>query len=393
VSQALFIIIATLSTNFKQGTDMSIVRKRSAAHKAYIPSNARDNQYILAEFAITDELIKLICPNISTNSTQAYFHFYQSLSELLFTLSNNYAIKSSLFIANDKLVRVRYSQEMHQWQTSQQILFYYDPQSHQLQNSFFDAGIRAKKITLLFLASGDDIRFNAAEFHKKVTELLYNFTQQIKLPAKAIRLRDHQHITYDLFAKNKGCLGTQAHKLRPIYERYKSQDVAISPESSAISYAVINLTINNRILGLVDIDANSKDPYNPLYAYLTDTFSLVAKRFNLNNGALIANGLVPIVRHSLHEIISKMGELQMLGYNPEQSPCGLVSKWKADELVDNIQLIFVATTEDSQHSGYGKFVNQIEQAMRLLATELEIPINKDELTLRFHQHIAYNLEG
>jgi len=371
---------------------MSIVRKRSAVHKAYIPSNARDNQYILAEFAITDELIKLISPNISKNSIQPYYHFYQNLSQLLFTLSNDYAIKSSLFIANDKLVRVRYSQEMHQWQTSQQILFYYDPQNHELQNSFFDASIRAKKITLLFLATGEEIRFNAALFHQKVSGLLKNFTQQIKLASKAIRLRDHQHLTYDLFAKNKGYLGSQAHKLRPIYERYKSQNVVISPQCSAISYAVINLTIDNRLLALVDIDANAKDPYNPLYAYLTDIFSLVAKRFNLNNGALIANGLVPIVRHSLHEIISKMGELQMLGYNPKQSPCGLISKWKADELVDNVQLIFVATAEDSQHCGYGRFVNQIEQAMRLLATELEIPINKDELTLRFHQHIAYNFQ-
>ena len=202
---------------------MSIVRKRSAAHKAYIPSNARDNQYILAEFAITDELVKLIAPDTSKNSAQPYYHFYQSLSQLLFTLSNDYDIKSSLFIANDKLVRVRYSQEMHQWQTSQQILFYYDPQSHELQNSFFDASIRAKKITLLFLASGDDIRINAALFHQKVTGLLANFIEQIKLPTKAIRLRDHQHLTYDLFAKNKGCLGTQAHKLRPIYDRYKSQ--------------------------------------------------------------------------------------------------------------------------------------------------------------------------
>jgi hypothetical protein len=370
---------------------MSIVRKRSAAHKAYIPSNARDNQYVLAEFTITDELITLISPHLSTNSAQPYYQFYQSLSQLLFTLSNDFSIKSSLFIANDKLVRVRYSQEMHQWQTSQQILFYYDPQNHELQNSFFDASIRAEKITLLFLASGEDIRYNAATFHQKVSGLVNNFSEQIKLRKDDIRVRDHQHITYDLFSKNKGCLGTQAHKLRPIYDRYHSQNVAIPEKCSPISYAIINLTMNNRLLSLVDIDANANDPYNPLYTYLTDAFSLVAKRFNLNNGALIANGLVPIVRHSLHEIISKMGELQMLGYNPEQSPCGLVSKWKADELVDNVQLIFVATTEDSKNSGYGKFVNQIEQAMRLLATELEIPTNKDELTLRFHQHVAYNI--
>ena len=90
-------------------------------------------------------------------------------------------------------------------------------------------------------------------------------------------------------------------------------------------------------------------------------------------------------------LISKVGELQMLGYNPKQSPCGIVSRWKADELVDNAQLIFVANSENGEEQNYAKFVNQIEQAMRLFATELEIPTEKDELTLRFHQHVAYNL--
>jgi hypothetical protein len=370
---------------------MSIIRKRSAAHKAYIPANARDNQYILAEFSLTDELLARLSPKFSVDKAQPYYSFYQSISQLLFTLSNDYKIKNCLFIANDKLVRVRYSQEMHQWQTNQQILFYYDPQVHELQNSFFDANIRAKKLSILFLASGEDIRSNAASFHHKISQLLTDFCKQIQLPKNEIRLRDHQHLTYDLFAKSKGCVGTKAHKLRPITNRYLAQDVTLPSECSAITYAVINLNINNRLVNLVDIDANSSDPYNPLYTYLTETFSLVSKRFNLNNGALIANGLVPIVRHSLHEIISKVGELQMLGYNPKQSPCGIVSRWKADELVDNVQFVFVATTENSIEHGYAHFVNQIEQAMRLMATELEMLPAKDELTLRFHQHIAYNV--
>ena len=370
---------------------MSIVRKRSAANKAYIPSNNRDNQYILAEFQLSDDLLTQISPDFSENSKQPYFQFYQNLSQLLFTLSNDFKIKSSVFVANDKLVRVRYSQEMHQWQTSQQILFYYDPQLHELQNSFFDANVKSKKITLLFLASGNDIRINAAEFHQKVTKLLQCYCQQLSLKEGDIRVRDHQHITYDIFAKNKGCTSSVAHKLRSIEQRYQSQAVTFPEENSAITYAVINLTVNNRLLNMVDIDPSSNDPYNPLYTFLTDTFSMVAKRFNLNNGALIANGLVPLVRYSLHEIVSRVGELQMLGYNPEQSPCGLVSKWQADQLVDNVQFIFVATKLDGTDNRFGRFVNQIEQAMRLLAAELEIPADKEELIIRFHQHVAYNL--
>lgn len=370
---------------------MSIVRKRNAAPKAYIPATARDNQYILAEFALTDQLlVNLPQPKINLEG-ENYFTCYQYLAELLFSLSDSNSITNSLFVANDKLVRVRYSQEMHQWQTKQQIIFYYDAKQHKLQNSFFDANVRAKKVTLVFLASGTDIRAGAANFHQRVSQLLTEFCKQIKLPLNNIRLRDHQHLTYDILAKNKGCSTTQAHKFRPITQRYASQGFNVPEDISSITYAVIDLPIDHRILQLVEIDAAANDPYNPLYTYLTDTFSLVAKRFNLNNGALIANGLVPIVRHSLHDLVSKVGELQMLGYNPNQSPCGIVSKWQANELVNNVQLIFVAHCPNGVEQNYAKFVNQIGQAMRLFATELEIPTDKDELTLRFHQHIAYNV--
>ncbi|GHF79995.1 DUF3083 family protein [Thalassotalea marina] len=370
---------------------MSIVRKRSAAHKAFVPTNARDNQYILAEFPITDELIQSISPDLDPQAPQSYFQFYQSLSQLLFTLSNDFNIKGCVFVANDKLVRVRYSQEMHQWQTSQQILFYYDPLTHELQNSFFDANVRAKKVTMLFLATGEDIRTNAAYFHDKVFKLLTSYQQTLAIPANSIRVRDHQHLTYDLFAKNKGCMGVGAYKMRAISERYASQGVELPKDNSPITYAIVNLAVNNRLLNMVEIDPHSPDPYNPLYTFLTDTFSLIAKRYNLNNGALIANGLVPIVRYSEQELLSRVGELQMLGYNPEMSPCGIISKWQADQLADNVQLIFVATRDNYDDHGFGRFLNQIEQATRLLATELEIPPEKEELTVRFHQHIAYNI--
>jgi hypothetical protein len=159
---------------------------------------------------------------------------------------------------------------------------------------------------------------------------------------------------------------------------------------SAMTYAIINLPISNRLLDMVDVDTNSVDPYNPLYTYLTDTFTQSAKRYNLNNGALIANGLVPIVRYSIHEITSRLGELQMLGYNPAQNPCGIISKWDASELVDNIQLIFVATDKNQTEQGFGRFLNQIEQAIKLMTTELEMEPDKEEVIVRFHQHVAYN---
>ena len=183
---------------------------------------------------------------------------------------------------------------------------------------------------------------------------------------------------------------TQTHMLRPIIERYAQQQVRLPEFHSAMTYAIINLPISNRLLNMVDVDPDSNDPYNPLYTFITDTFTQSAKRYNLNNGALIANGLVPVVRYSIHEISSRMGELQMLGYNPEQNPCGIVSKWDASELVDNVQLVFVATDKNQTEHGFGRFLNQIEQAITLMATELEMEPQKEEVIVRFHQHVAYN---
>jgi hypothetical protein len=374
---------------------MSIIRKRSAAHKSYIPSNARDNQYILAEFAITDDLLAKFLPANSTEKSSPYYDFYQTLAETFFELCERYEVESGQFIANDKLTRVRFNSEMHQWQTNQQILFYYNPEIHQLKKSFFDVNKRAKKIALLFLTSGTDIRENAARFHSKISQLVKCYANEISVNCEDFRLRDHQHITYDLFAKQKpnnadNSLTSNAHKLRPIAQRYASNYVNLPKYHSAMTYVIISLPISNRLLNMVEVDPHSSDPYNPLYTYITDTFTQAAKHYNLNNGAIIANGLVPIVRFSLHDIVSRIGELQMLGYNPEQNPCGLISKWDANELVDNVQLVFVATDKNQTEHGFGRFLNQIEQALRLMATELEMEPVKEEMIVRFHQHVAYN---
>ncbi|TPH13476.1 DUF3083 family protein [Litorilituus lipolyticus] len=369
---------------------MSIIRKRSAAHKAYLPNNLRDNQYILAEFKLSDELLLALSPVISESSPQPYYATYQKLSKLFFDITEELELKNCQFIANDKLARVRFSQEMHQWQTNQQILFYYNPEHHQLNKAFFDATKRAKKISLLFLATGSDIRLNAAYFHQKVAQVVAKLCKQINLDIAEVRLRDHQHLTYDLFAKNKGCHNTQTHKLRHIEKRYQSQEVSIPIHHSAMNYAVVSLNVSNELMQLVEIDQSARDPYNPLYAHITNIFTQAAQHYNLNNAALIANGLVPIVRYSIHEIVSRVGELQMLGYNPEQLPCGIVSKWDANELTDTVHLIFVATKENSTEHGFGRFLNQIEQAMKEVSEALHISASKDEVLVRFHQHIAYN---
>ena len=59
---------------------MSIVRKRSAATKAYIPDNARDNQYILAEFTLTDQLLSQLPSHSNKDGSANYYACYQTLA-------------------------------------------------------------------------------------------------------------------------------------------------------------------------------------------------------------------------------------------------------------------------------------------------------------------------
>lgn len=369
---------------------MSIIRKRSASHKAFLPSNARENQYIMMKFPVTEALIRQFSTEL--NSSEPYQEFYQSLAATFFEVCQKFELKNCQFIANDKLARIRFSQEIHQWQTNQQILFHYNPSSHNLNKTFFDGKIKAKNITLLFLASGLDIRLNAAIMHAKVMKAINVLLSYINIAPSTVTIRDHQHITYDIFTKYKGSDNTQSHRLRTIPDRYQAQNLPIEHSCFEMNYAVVNIPVTNHLLNLVDLDLDAEDPYNPLYTFITDAFTQSAKRYNLSHGALIATGLVPIVRFSKHESTSIDGELQILGYNPDENPCGLSSRWNSVELIDDIQLVYIATKKNRTNYGYGQFLNQVEQSLKLVATELELSPQKDEVVMRFHQHIGYNLK-
>ncbi len=371
---------------------MSISRTRSAQHKVYIPSSARENQYLLANIEITPALLEKYKDLIDDSSDQPYERFYQTLADIFFDINQALDIECGQFIANDKFPRVRFSPEKFISQTDQQILFLYNPKYHTMQNAFYDASQKAKKITLAFLANGDEIREQAATFHQKVTKALHAFAEQTKVDTKNIRVRDHQHLTYDLYAKDKGIEGTQVHKFRAIHNRYLAADLVLPENTDALTYAIVDLPINHRIRGLVDIDKNSTERYSPLYNLIADAFISSAKRHNLHNGAIIANGLTPIVRKSIYENVTANGELQMLGYNPKQTSGGYTCKWSANKLVDTVQLVFVANEQHSSAHGFGKFLNEIEHALRSMADKLGVVHNKEEILVRFHQHIGFYLD-
>lgn len=370
---------------------MSISRTRKVQHKVYIPSSARENQYLMVKFPVTDELLAKYADLIDEKSDQPYTSFYQALATLFFKTNEDLGLESTQFVANDKFTRVRFSPEKLTSETEQQLLFLYNPAFHTSQNSYFDGSKRAKKLTLVFLANGGELRINSAKFHVKVNKAVEAFADKLKVEKSTVRVCDHQHLTYDLFSKSKGVEGTQVHKFRSIANRYAADDLNLPEEIDSLTYAVVDLPINRRIRALAEVGEEGDDPYSELYNVIADAFITSAKNQKLNNGAIIANGLVPIVRNAEDENVIASGELLMLGYNPSVTSGGYTCKWDSSKLVDTVQLIFVAGQHNKTPHGYGKFINQVEASLRAFAERLDFINDKEEMLVRLHQHIGFFL--
>ena len=371
---------------------MAISRTRSAQHKVYIPASARENQYLMVKFPLTNQLLEKYSQLIDENSSEPYAEFYQTLASMFFKINDDLLIDSSHFIANDKFPRVRFSSAKLTTQTKQQVLCLYNPEYHTSQNAFYRGNQRAKKITLLFLANGTEIRLNAANFNKKVQQAISTFSDEIGIKKETVRVCDHQHLTYDLFAKNKGVEGSQVHKFRSISKRYLADEQSLPENTDALTYAVVDFPLNRRVRSLAKSEDNEPGCYNELYNLIADAFISSAKSQNLFNGAVIANGLVPIVRQAEDENVIASGELLMLGYNPSHSSGGYTCKWESNKLVDTIQLIFVASDQNITSHGYGKFINKIELALRDFSERIDFINDKEEMLVRLHQHVGYYLD-
>jgi hypothetical protein len=371
---------------------MSLSRTRNTQHKVYVPTSARENQYLMAKFPLTDELIEKYSNLIDKNSAEPYTKFYQTLANLFFKINDEFAIESSQFIANDKFVRVRFSPQKLTAQTEQQVLFLYNPEYHTSQNTIFEGDIKAKKITLIFLANDTEVRVHAAKFHHKVKDAITKFSNEIGINKSSVRICDHQHLTYDLFAKNKGVEGSQVHKFRSLSNRYLADEENLPENTDALTYAVVDFPLNRRIRSLVKHEGDEANCYNELYTLIADAFISAAKSQNLYKGAVVANGLVPIVRQGDDENVIASGELLMLGSNPEKTSCGYTCKWESNKLVDTVQLIFVACDKDKTSHGYGKFVNQVHLALHNVAQQLDFVNDKEEMLVRLHQHIGFYLD-
>lgn len=348
-------------------------------HRVYLPTNARSNQYLLAEIKTDDAFYAGFASAADC---------YQQLAQQLFALMEQFGLRNLQLIANDKLPIVRFHEEAYTLQTEKQILFFYNPKYHEGQGLFTTPGYQARKLRVVFLATGDELRAQAAVFHQKVVQLLTAWQQQLP-GTPLIKLRDHQHLSYDLFAKSKGHKETYGYKLRGLYPRYQARQCALPAEHSEITYVTVTLPLTRNLKQHFLVDGATD--FSLLYQQLEQRFTAACAGKKLDKLAMVANGLTPVVRNSKWDKIENNRELQKISFNPDCSAPQLLSFWQADKLVESAHFIIVADQDDNTEFGYGRFMNQVEEALRSFARQLEIPSERQAMLIRFYQHISYIL--
>lgn len=347
-------------------------------HRVYIPTNARSNQYLMAEIKTDDAF---------------YQHFdsaqtcYETLSQRFFALAEQAGLHNVHMIANDKLPVVRYHIEAMHFQTSKQILFFYDPAVHEGQNLFISPDYQARKIRLLFLATGPDLRAHAAQFHQQVMNVVAKLKDELPGQDCHIKIRDHQHLSYDLYAHEKGHKESYGYKLRGLYPRYKARQCELPQQHSAISYVTLSLPMTRQLKQ--QFGASGAANFAPLYLALEEQFLKATRDKKLDRLAMVANGLTPLVRNSQVDQCQHNAELQKISFDPDAPGQQFAGFWDNDNLVETAHFIIVAGKEDNTEFGYGHFMNRVEEALSVFAKNLGIDPARTALTLRFHQHISY----
>lgn len=349
-------------------------------HRVYIPSNARSNQYILAEFKLDDLFYQQFL-----SPAQAY----QKISEHLFTLCEERELHNVHLIANDKLPIVRFHEESYCLQTKKQVMFFYNPKYHESHMCIEDADYVAKKIRIVFLATGDELRANAAQFHRRVAAVIKEFKTTLPESIQSIKVRDHQHLTYDLFANAKGNKESYGYKLRSLTPRYQTRECPLPAEHSEMTYATVSIPLTRAIK--TQFLPQGEQGYANLYRYLEDTFLTACGTRKLQRIAMVANDRIPLVRNSQVDNNAQNSELQKISFDPANHDTQYYGFWQEDKLVQTVYFILAAGDEDKNDIGFGKFMNSVEAAMRSVADKFQIPADQQNVTIRFYQHVSYRV--
>jgi hypothetical protein len=133
----------------------------------------------------------------------------------------------------------------------------------------------------------------------------------------------------------------------------------------------------------------NEENYSQFYHYIFDAFKRACDKRQLNLAAFIANGTRPIVRNSNIDNAQSNSELQKLTFDCTSEQVQIQQFWNADTLVDVLHFVIAAAEKDKHDIGYGRFMNQVQSAINEVTDELAFNPTRQDLRVRFYQHINY----
>lgn len=367
----------------------SLIRKKSAQNKVYIPANNRENQYLLVEFDLSEQVLtELLTAGRAQGDTLA--QFYLDVKQHFFKCCKLNGINNAMFVAQDRLVRVRFGEESQLIETAEQLIVFYDPKRHQGFRSSYNKSLLVSKLVLAVFATGDDIRQQAVRLHQNTLQMVNDLAQVLGIAKHLFKIRDHQHITYELFAADKGLKSTKTHGLRFVADRYRQQALALPTELKHNGYVVARLPIPMHLIEQAENNIAAEQPYQALYKSMIRTLTDVADTHEVNKMAVMANGCQPIVRTNQDQQIQVADELVYLSFGDDEEQ-EYIADWDSVNLVDAMMLIFKPCQQDIEHHAFGKYLNKINQVLKVMANVLGLEPEVDDVMVRFHQNLQYRL--
>ncbi len=105
---------------------------------------------------------------------------------------------------------------------------------------------------------------------------------------------------------------------------------------------------------------------------------------------MIANGRTPLIRHRDIDTSAHNEELEKLSFVPALNDTQSYIIYDGSKLVESIDFIIVAGTQDKHDMGYGRFMNQVESVIKSLCKQLHVNPERQDINTRFYQHLSYN---
>lgn len=383
----LFSVKESLMLSTKPRT--SLIRKKSAQNKVYIPANNRENQYLLVEFDLSEQIIAQLMSVKGLDQT-ALAGFYLDFKQHFFQFCKLNGIDNAMFVAKDKLVRVRFGEESQLIETAEQLIVFYDPKRHKGYKASYDKAQLVSKIVLAVFATGDEIRQQAVNLHRKTKQMIKELAQALGQDCDLFKVRDHQHITYELYAAEKGDKKTQTHGLRFVPTRYNQQSLNLPENTKHHGYVVANVPIPMHLIEQAERNISVEQPYQALYKSIARTLTDVAAEHEINKLAVMANGRQAIVRTNQNEQIQVSDELVYLAFGEDEDQ-EYLADWNPTNLVDTVSLVFKPTLAETLDQSFGRYMTKLNQVLKQMCQVMGIEAERENVMVRFHQNTQYQL--